>query len=386
MNSLAYVRIERNLSPESVAVELDTSVDRILKFESGEAKPTVGQLRDLSEIYGVSDYLLVTRQKPNVEPLLVDFRKDDAGPLVASARGLNNLFAMREKAFTLAHVRALVGPAPSLVFETLSLDQLEPAVTDLHALFRFDPTQSRFTEDVDWTYKALRHKNERLGAFTFTSYAPPSDYRGFFDSVHRDYGLVYINKGQKHFSPKAKLFTWAHEFAHYLTRLEGASDPFVVNNEIERTCNRFASEFLCPKSYFEDLTRDAFQRTNSVADRISFISSRSLLSKGAAAYRLVLLNRLSRHDYEEWRERARFAKDSSHEDPPEDLEVDGGSGGHWAYNVVTDNGIAGVQTVERALEAGVIDEVDASRLLNARGDTLKLAFKTANNRAQEIDS
>ncbi len=383
-NSLAFARERRNLSRSAVANEIGTSVARLERFEAGELHPSARQISHLARIYGVPDYQLYSQDDFDLEPLLLDFRKEHLAPLETSPKGLAAYFDRLDTANTISMIATKVGVGPELKLnQQLNSDGLLSAIPLLYSVMEFDPGDPQLIRDPDHTLRKLRYLVERFGVFSFLVQVPPSDYRGLFAKTSHDWGMSLINK--RTFKSKARIFTLMHEFGHFLTNLSGVSDPLRPANDAEKLCNEFTSHFLSPKEQFDELVDAAFSRHNSFDDRISFISGRCLLSKGATAYRLRGEDRISLREYKEWMALVRLPTEYGAEDPPDDLESAEG-GGRWAYNVISDIGYRSIEIVKKGIENQVIDEVDAGRILNARGETLPEVFKTVEKRLEEIGS
>jgi Zn-dependent peptidase ImmA (M78 family) len=380
-NSLAYVRSQRKLSLEAVAKAVGTTAQRLGRYELGELVPTPRQYTLLEAIYGVADYVLAGAEKPELDPLLVDFRKEAGSPAELSPSGLRAYFRARDFVDAVAGLAELSGRKPTKQRpERVSPNQLPELLERLRRDMEFDPTNREEIDDPDTTFRRLRYKIEQYGVLCLVTQAKQSDFRGLYSESL--YPFILINK--KTFKTKARLFTLIHEFAHFLLDQKGVSDPFITNNDLERSCNYFASEFLSPHTYFDMLYRAAQERSNDIATVVSEVSSNCLLSKGAVAWRLKLEGRISGSRYREWRAAMglpeAYGEHDGEEDAPDELEARGG--GNYALNVIADLGYEPILTTKAALDAGAIDEVDAGRLLNARGRTLEAVFRLVDGRVE----
>ncbi|RAI57600.1 hypothetical protein DOO78_18610 [Roseicella frigidaeris] len=260
----------------------------------------------LAGAYGVPLYALFNDAIPNLEPLPHDFRKRNPTPAALSPRALRVLFSA-EKISTysrqlaialgyrprnfLANIRDARSPDKmAMLVRSLFDDWLGPRASILNF---FGAPEQKFAS-------ALRLFFEGQGVVLNVNDAP-EDYMGFY--VNPDAGLPTIFVSRSILSRKAQLFTLAHEIGHFLLGLEGVSNPFEAKNDIERSCNVFAAEFLAPRNTFSQVA-EGFSRDMRADTRafISATSARTLLSRHAAGIRLVELGYISRREYLAWRE------------------------------------------------------------------------------------
>ena len=134
----------------------------------------------------------------------------------------------------------------------------------------------------------LRHVRlflDARGCSTAVNSAPVDDYLGFFKEFTPHTRVIFVNREVTH--PKRRLFTLAHEIAHFIYEEEGVSNPFVIKNDIERRCNAYAAQFLAP----DDLVMTIVHSADAPIIRdtvrlVNFLSRQSLLSRQASALRL----------------------------------------------------------------------------------------------------
>jgi Zn-dependent peptidase ImmA (M78 family) len=135
-------------------------------------------------------------------------------------------------------------------------------------------------------FAALRIFIEAQGTLVRVNDAPAEDYLGFFLDDNQSISSIFINRRTS--APKAQLFTIVHEIAHRMLGVSGVSDPFQLNNDIERTCNKFAAEFLAPEEAFRAIVeRQNRSARSDVFMFVDAVSQQSLLSKHATAIRLL---------------------------------------------------------------------------------------------------
>jgi len=370
-------------SVQQVADELKTSAERLQKYEEGTLVPTTAQYAGFQSIYSVPDYILASEAQPSLREAVVDLRQAVATPLEISPKGWKAYFARANTAELIDSLAQSLQISPSLARpKGITKSNVNRSYKDVQKLLNFDPSDSRWIANPDLAFRYLRAKIENFGIYCFLVDAPAADFRGLFDRFSDRSSLILINK--RTFKAKARLFTLAHELAHFLIELEGASDPARVDHAAELACNQFASNFLAPPNLIGNL----YEKSNtekSTRGVIAFISSRCLLSQGAVAYRLKEDSLLSAAEYKVWYQANGLSAGYDGQLTAQELELESeGSGGNWAYNVVTDLGSRPLQILQRAMKQGVIDTVHVAQIINARGLTQEKVFKTAKDRLSEL--
>lgn len=379
---MRYVRKKRRLSVAQIAAELNITEDRLHKFEAGDATPTIKQYQLLQDIYGVPDYLLAIEGEPELRAPVVDLRKASATPLRISPKGWKAYFAKAQLAELIDDIaQSLQINAEYIRPKGINKKNISLKYKEVSNLIAFDARDDRWVNEPYLALRYLRAKIEKFGVYCFFVEAPAGDFRGLYDKLSERTSLILVNK--KTFKDKARLFTLAHEFAHYLIDVEGVSDPGHVDHEVELACNQFASRLLAPPDYLEQLV-DQIGEGASASKIVRRVSQRTLLSQGGAAFRLKEDGYISEGDYKDWFSKNGLSPGYSGELTSEEQEGVESSGGSYAYNVVTDLGYRSIQIVQRALNQGVLDDVTVGQLLNARGSTQEKVFRTVKSRMEGL--
>lgn len=94
-----------------------------------------------------------------------------------------------------------------------------------------------------------------------------------------------VNTKQQIYS--RRLFTLAHEVYHCLLNHTGMSDPDILRNHVERSCNRFAVESLAPASLVKAAAKETIRSADFKIDDLRSFSELTKLSLAASLYRLV---------------------------------------------------------------------------------------------------
>lgn len=212
-------------------------------------------------------------------------------------------------------------------------------------------------KDANKVYLSLRSFIEGLGVLVLHRTFKTTEAAGLYLKVSNGPHTIVINTTGS--SKARKLFTLAHEFGHVLIRQEGASNPSVLNNKIEKFCNRFAACLLAPKRLLVKALNRSYRSPKPDDDFIRLFAKNLGLSQEATYLRLVETGFLQRSDYNSWK--AQFG--SSGFVPTGDTG-DGGGGG--TANPIRDKqtqyGSALIRLLGRARRDGSLDEIDIYRL------------------------
>ena len=212
-------------------------------------------------------------------------------------------------------------------------------------------------QDANKLYASLRGFIEGLGILVLHRQFKTTEASGLY--LHIDDGPHTIVINTTGSSKARKLFTLAHEFGHVLLRAEGASNPSVLRNRIEKFCNRFAACLLAPKG----LIKKALHRFGYTAqpddDFIRLFAKKLGISQEAVYLRLVETEYLKRDDYSKWK--AKFGNTNF---VPTGDTNDGGGGGtaNPLRDKQTQYGSTLLNLLGRARREGKLDEIDIYRL------------------------
>lgn len=383
--NLERFRNQRRVSREEIAKFVGTSLERINEIEEGDRQPTPRQAERMAELLGVSTVDLFGVSNVQIDDDLVDFRTRNLTPAKLSANGLRKVVRAERHAkftkFLMSELKDNFVPAFPRIQSNLSEDF---AITLRQ---RFDEWRLRASsiEPIAGSTEAqfltwLRVFTELQGAVTAIHDAPEADYWGFYTDAGVDFPSIFINRSIQ--SKKSQLFTFCHEMAHYIEDAEGISNPYSAANEIERRCNRFSAEFLAPKhefsTYVETLGRT--DRTNT-SRLVELASRNSLLSKQAAATRLLELGYIKRSEYSNWFKQNRFWYQADKRS-----EIDNGP---VITNIqhaksIGEIGYLPVYLSHLAIDRKIVDSFDVEAALGISRKTQEKAFALARRRIEAV--
>lgn len=210
-------------------------------------------------------------------------------------------------------------------------------------------------QDANKLYVSLRAFIESLGVLVLHRTFGTDEAAGIYAQVSGGPHTIVINTTGS--SKARKLFTLAHEFCHLLLRAEGASNPSIVKNRVERFCNKFAAYLLAPDGLIQRALQLFRYTPSNDHDLIRRFAKRLGVSQEALIRRLVEMNYLTPADYTEWRSHFNGVT------PPGDAS-DGQSGGQSdpLQTKRTTYGSTLLSLLAEARERGLLDDLDIYRL------------------------
>ncbi|CAA2106910.1 hypothetical protein MBUL_03901 [Methylobacterium bullatum] len=359
------------------------AADRLSQFEDGEREPSRLQMQKLADIYGVPLYRLASDAIPNLPALPSDFRKADPTPAALSPPGVKTLLASERISQFTGQIAAELGYTPVELAPRVQLaNSFKARAVELRWVF--DQWLAQRQEAFGFAgapeqrfLGALRLFFEVQGGVVNVNDAPATDYMGFYVNPAAGLPTIFVNRTVS--SKKAQLFTFAHEYAHALIGADGVSNPFRARNKIERSCNVFAAEFLAPMDAFAATVENFSKQLRT--DTTSFIaaaSAQSLLSKHAAAIRLVEAGYITQKDFRDWR--LMFtAKPSAEKDKEKETAPAAGGGAPHAKRI-GELGYLPVVLAKRAIDEKIIDAIDVVDGIGLSTTLQERAFSLATRR------
>lgn len=267
----------------------------------------------------------------------------------------------------IAYVERIAGALSSLKLGAEldpSLTPVTPKYTDEEAISLAKKWRKRWGFSIDeqldaananTVYVSLRGFVESLGVLVLHRSFGTDEAAGIYAHVPDGPHAIVINTTGS--SKARKLFTLAHEFCHVLLRAEGASNPSILKNKVEKFCNKFAAYLLAP----DGLIKSAIQRfrypASAAHDNIRRFAKRLGISQEALVRRLVEIEYITASDYAAWRSKFNGVV------PPGDT-TDGQSGGKTdpLQTKRTTYGTRLISLLGQARRRGLLDDLDIYRL------------------------
>ena len=380
---LKQVRENRHFDLPSVARAAHISPARLEEFEQGERSPSYKQLERLAEVYGLPDYVLSAPTLPNLPETIIDYRRRIPKPARLSPEGMQRIWAAEQAAsFTNQLLAAIKIQPPTWSNAVPTGKPTTKTALSLRKYFDDWLVRRRAGLALSGTpeqtfFAALRIFLEAQGTLVRVNDAPADDFLGFFLKYEHSTPTIFVNRRTS--APKAQLFTIVHEIAHRMLDVSGVSDPFQLNNDVERTCNKFAAEFLAPEEYFRAIVeRQSRSARSNVFILVDAVSQQSLLSKHATAIRLLETEYLDQRQLGAWtKARATMQRKDMKQ---EESDASGETFGQPHAKRIGELGYLAIFAAKAGVDAKFIDQVDITSGISLSRTLQEKAFSLATRR------
>lgn len=272
---MRWAREDAGLSEAELGALAKVDADRVRRWESGEDRPTLGQLRLVADGLRrpVAFFLAPTHPARHTEQP-PDFRTRQRGLSRALRRELRTIIERRRS------FQELAGDAGDPAWR--SWRDAPPATPDdARARLGVSPTDVAKTADPGAALRLWIDAVEAQGVLVFQmSHINVDECRGF--AQYDDAMPVIVLNGAD--APQARSFTLLHELAHLLDH-SGALCLLDDDRAVEQRCNRFAAAVLMPVG----TVREAVGGLEEQA-RVEAVVRQFRVSPVAAALRLRALD------------------------------------------------------------------------------------------------
>lgn len=367
---LKFFREKVGYSLDCVAKRMKISKVTLIKWEEGEKIPTIRQAMNMGQIYKKTWASFFLKEKPKFQ-LLKDFRTVLKQNKSKYSPRLNFLIdeALQQQQWTREY---LINNG----YKKNKLIGSWKRQSDYHSL------SERIKEILEIDYELISKKKtrqevlsyyislvENVGIFICKTSGvgiATEEMRGMF--LFDEYTpFIFLNSND---SISGQIFTLAHEVAHFMLGKEGVSNMrfnennFIGSEKTEMFCNRVASEIVLPKNILLEKWKN-FQEVNDFIENISRLFK---ISEESIAYKLFLLDVISKAKYQEIQEKTK--------DIIKNRKKKGGSG-DYHRNKISRNGKLLTRTVLSAYKGGEILTLDAANVLGVRVNHLEIQAKYA---------
>jgi Zn-dependent peptidase ImmA (M78 family) len=379
---LRWARESIDLTPVAAARKIGVPDDRVAAWESGQAQPTIAQLRKAAEAYKRSLAVFFLSAPPAGFDTLRDFRRHEGAAAGPWSQGLHEDYrrahVQREQALELYEMEDADPPSTWRIAPLPSSDE-KLAAAARQALLDFAPLPipgggGTVYDHLNAWIAALETAGVMVLA-TAGGRVSASEMRAF--SLYFDVLPVIVVNGAD--AARGRLFSVLHEYAHLLLHTGGLCDTITdasaqtPDRQLEARCNAIAASILMPGAAVlgqpevlaREHTQDGWDYESLAAAAAPFAASaeaflRRLLTLGrvdAAFYRVRRQEFLARYEEEEGRPRSQ--------------------GGDWYRNTVRDLGKGYVRLVADAYRRRVIDSYTAASYLNVKAGQINRLARAA---------
>lgn len=357
--ALENVLSARGLDLATLASRAGVSLIALQRAAQSQGELDDDDVRAIADELAVPIHALFAREALPLFPA-VDFRTAKPGVGEFEKGTLQAIGFVERLSSTFAELKLDVKLDPAVKqYQTSTFTQNE--AVKLAAEWR-DKWGVKDSEQLDWQdankmYTSLRTFIESLGIIVMHRQFKTDEAAGIY--IHIDDGPHTIVINTTGSGKARKLFTLAHEFGHVLLRAEGASNPSVLKNKIERFCNRFAACLLAPKRLIVKALARFGYTPIADDDWIRLFAKKLGLSQEATYLRMVETGYLSRESYVRWK-----SKFNNVNRVPSGDQGDGVGGGtaNPLRDKQTQYGAALLGLLRRARTTGQLDEIDIYRL------------------------
>ncbi|HEY0543812.1 MAG TPA: ImmA/IrrE family metallo-endopeptidase [Pyrinomonadaceae bacterium] len=299
---LVWAREDAGYDIEVAARRINVKPEKLTAVEGGQARLTVNQLRNLSNVYKRPLAFFYLPAPPQTDIYIKDFRhfsEESEHKLSPELRlELRKAKARREAALGLLDDLDIT---PTVFVSTASTDE-NPESVGKRIREILDISFER-QSSLRTDYEALhfwRDSIEACGVFVFQASIPKSEMRGC-SIWYSPLPIIIMNAKD---SPYGRVFTMAHELTHLMLRSAGLCD--LGSDKIEVFCNAVAGEALVPSELF---LRESIVRGNGnhgwSDEELNSLSSRYSVSTHVILLRLLSLGKTTQDFYqskiEEWK-------------------------------------------------------------------------------------
>jgi len=243
---LKWARETIGKSIADVARRLDLSESVVEKWESGEKRPTLKQLRELSTFYKRPLAAFFLADRPAEAPIPTDFRT--LPRKVKKPFSEKTLLAMRRarrlQSLTRDLNRSLDREARVELGRATLADNVATLASQARECLRVAIEEQREWKDEVTGLAQWKHHVEECGILVFELPFPIEEGRAF-SFADNDQPVIALNSND---STNSRIFSLFHEYGHLLLGQSGICDLSEEGKVVEQFCNRFAGEVLVPGS------------------------------------------------------------------------------------------------------------------------------------------
>jgi Zn-dependent peptidase ImmA (M78 family)/transcriptional regulator with XRE-family HTH domain len=306
---LVWARKDAGYSIETAADKLKIKVEKLEKWESGNLRPTINQLRKAAALYKRPLSVFYLPRPPKTFQPLKDFRRfPDHKELALSPSLIYEIRLARERRdIALELFNAIEEAPPQINFQVNLHRDPEIVATEVRQQLNI-PIEHQFKwPGYHAAFNAWRRALENRGMLVFQ--APrisPAEMRGF-SIFQAPLPVIVVNTNDW---IGARIFSLSHEFIHILRNEESlcdfsdAENRSALEQNTEVFCNRVAGALIVPA---ENLLNENIVRKNTEIpywdnESIQSLARSYKVSREVILRRLLLLGKTTNDFYLERRE------------------------------------------------------------------------------------
>lgn len=311
---LVWARKSAGLTTAQVATKLKISNETIEQWEADENKPSIGQLRKLSEIYKRPLAVFYLQEPPLDFQAMRDFRRrgdENTSELSPKLRyEIRQAEERREAAIELLDaLEETVEPFAAAAFLANDPETTAQTVRDILGV--------KFSDQLHWkknpydSFNNWKMAIEQAGLLVFQATDIDPQEAAGFSLKHKKLPVIAVNIKD---SPNARTFTLLHEFTHVMLQQNSLCNELgregkreKDEEKIEVFCNHVAGAALIPKPILlrEPIVSEHPSSPEWKESDLEWLGARFGTSKETALRRLLILGRTNKGFYRTKREQYR---------------------------------------------------------------------------------
>lgn len=299
---LAWARREAGLDPEVAAHKVNVKPDRLMRWESGDDRPTIPQLLKLSEVYKRNPAMFYLPKPPREALAVHDFRRLPDAATAALSPELR--YEIRLATTRREILLSVLGPeGVETRLPQIRLDAEEPgrSAATIRENLGITVAEQKTWRRPDVGFRHWRDALERIGVLVFqTTRVAVKEMRGF-SLVEQQLPVILLNGGDAH---TGRSFSLLHELCHLMLRDGGLCLPGeerrLKETGHEVLCNRVAGAALIPADSLlaEPVVRRVAGRESWADDDLAALAREYSVSREAVLRRLLIVGRTTEHFYQ----------------------------------------------------------------------------------------
>lgn len=312
-NVLKWARETIGKNIKDVATRLDLTENVVEKWESGEKRPTLRQLQELSSFYKRPLAVFFLSSPPQEAPMPADFR---TLPRTAKKRfSEKTLLAMRRA----RRLQALAGDLNETLDREFRVDVGQAMLSDDTEVLASQVRERlgvAIEEQFKWKTEAAaltewKRRVEELGVLIFELPFPLEEGRAF-SFAEPEQPAIVLNSNDR--AINGRIFSLFHEYGHLLLRQSGICDWSEQGKAVEQFCNRFSGALLVSRQALlaHPLVQVHGKSTVWDEEHLQQIARQFKVSREVVLRRLLILGRTTqrfyRHMHEEWERKLKERK------------------------------------------------------------------------------
>ncbi len=295
---LVWARTSAGFTIEAAAKALKLDMDFLVRWEAGQERPSVPQLRSLAGLYKRPLAVFYLQEVPLRFQVLSDLRRLNPGEDMSYSPALTQEIRTAQQRRELAMELRIELDEPIEPYPfRLGDANPEQAGEEIRRFLGIDTEEiRRFGSDATGRLglNTWRAALERSGLLVFQSTRIPQSEASGFALAYDSMPVVAINRKDV---PQRRLFSLLHEFAHVALRESGVSDLKLdglqpLAPDIEVRCNAIASAALMPREALISELNEAMASGEGLTDEVIVqVARRFGVSRPALLIRLIHQNR-----------------------------------------------------------------------------------------------